>query len=213
MRWPITCGAASTEGAGGAPLGPPRGPLDLQGPAGAARDQQDPIPHLPVTPQSPLPAAIKCPCGESLWVWNFWVLWGGSSMRGRAHEVRLCPPPRVEEPAPDTRVQGCCHAPGGQSPRWGGGDASAPAPRCSPPPPSTLRRQNWGTEALLEGCTHGGGCTGSRGESSWGSRQQLEERVGQNKGTPDILASCEAGPGVQGTVWGRGGDWGGGGVG
>lgn len=102
-------------------------------------------------------------------------------MRGRGPGVRLCPPPRVEEAAPDTRVQGCCRAPGGQSPRWGGGDASALAPRCSPPPPSQLRRQNRGAEALLEGCTHGGGCTSSRGEVSWGSRQQLGGMVGRNK--------------------------------
>lgn len=101
MRWPITCGAASTEGAGGAPLGPPRGPLDLQGSAGAARDQQDPISHLPVTPQSPLPAAIKCPCGESLWVWNFWVLWGdprcvaGPTGCGSALHPGWRSPPRI----------------------------------------------------------------------------------------------------------------------
>ncbi|KAL2297534.1 hypothetical protein Nmel_001916 [Mimus melanotis] len=60
MRWPITCGAASTEGAGGTP-GTPRGLLDPQGPAGAARDQQDPIPSPPVTPPIPAAGSNKVP--------------------------------------------------------------------------------------------------------------------------------------------------------
>lgn len=97
-----------------------------------------------------------------------------------------------------------------------------------PSTPPTFRRQNWGTEALLEGCTHGRGCISSRGEV-WGSRQQLWGMVGWNKGaeghpgetegavgnlwaeTLGILACCEAGPqvfrgwcGAEVAMWGHG---------
>lgn len=177
MRWPITCGAASTEGAAGGPPGPPRGPLDLQGPAGAARDQQDPLPHPSVTFPIPAAGSNKVPLwgiavgrefhgsgcsGGNLDAWP--GPWGAAlpSTQGGGGRPGY-PGPRV-----------LCRAPGGQSPRWGGGDASALAPRCSPPPPANsggkigVQRLYWRDGLKVEAALAAGEKSAGGPGSSWG---------------------------------------------
>lgn len=243
MRWPITCGAASTEGAGGDPRDPPGDPWtprDQQEPPGTSRTPS-PTPLSP--PQSPLPAAIKCPCGESLWVRDFRDLGAVGEPRcvagtmgcGSAlHPGRRRPP----------RIPGSKGAavPQGDKVHDGAGVTPQHPPRDLPPDSQEaklggrgfigglhswqgLHQQQGGSQLGVQAAAggavgrnkgaggHFGGTEGAMG--NWGARTLfwLVVRQGPRCSGGGVGQRWELGKWWDGVMWGRGGDWGGGGMG